>query len=316
MGEITEALRRARERSEAEGREPRAPEAPAPRPSVAPPPEPTRVAPPPAPDPPPAAEPAPVAPMPALRPPRGEDDAAPMAHLNRERRGFWQPRAIEISGEGAAAESFRQLALRVRRELAQRGSRSVAVVSALRQEGKTTVAFNLALAAASLTRSRAVALVDLDLRKPSVARTLDLRVPAGVEAVLRGETRASRVCVPIDQPALDVYPVASAQQEAQRLLVQPGLQTLVRELEQRYEIVVFDTPPVIPVPDAAVILQHVATYLAVARAGRTSTRAFSHMSELLPAGKAIGAVLNEGRLPLHARHYGYYSDDLDDLDAS
>ena len=70
--------------------------------------------------------------------------------------------------EGPNAEVCRQLALRLRTALDERGSRTVAVVSAERGDGKTTLAVNLAIGLATLTREREVALVDLDIRKPSM----------------------------------------------------------------------------------------------------------------------------------------------------
>ena len=57
------------------------------------------------------------------------------------------------------------------------------------------------------------------------------------------------------------------------------------------------------------ILRHVGAYAVVARVGKTRKRAFRHMLGLLPKDRLIGSILNEGPLPTHARHYGYYADD-------
>ena len=82
--------------------------------------------------------------------------------------------------EGPNAEVCRQLALRLRTALDERGSRTVAVVSAERGDGKTTLAVNLAIGLATLTREREVALVDFDIRKPSVARQLSISTQTGI----------------------------------------------------------------------------------------------------------------------------------------
>jgi Mrp family chromosome partitioning ATPase len=227
-----------------------------------------------------------------------------------DRSGPWQGRVVVVDGHGAAAESCRHIALRLRRELDARGARSVAVVSALRGEGKTTVACNLALALASLSANRSVALVDLDLRKPSVAACLGIPREAGIEEVLRGSRGLrSGVAVAIERPPLDVFPVRVAPPEAHELLSGPAFDAFVRELERHYETVLFDTPPVLLVPDAALALRSIAAAIAVARAGRSQRRAFESMCELLPPGVLVGSVLNEGQLPARAHQYGYYGEE-------
>ena len=298
MGEITEALRRAKLGDQADLGEPEPLEELPPRRRIVPEPPP----------PPPRFDRPLERPLVALEPfDELEDLAEHGVELTAERSLGWQARVVVVDGHGAAAESCRHIALRAKRELESRGARSVAVVSSLRAEGKTTVACNLALALASLSAVRSVALVDLDMRKPSVASYLGIPCEAGIEEVLQG-TRGLRggVVVSIENPPLDVFPVREAQPEAHQLLAGPAFEAFVRSLERHYETVVFDTPPVLLVPDATMALRHVAAALAIARAGRSQRRAFEQMCELLPPGRLVGSILNEGQLPAHDRHYGYY----------
>jgi succinoglycan biosynthesis transport protein ExoP len=302
VGEISDALRRARDerRGEAEGREEEARipaledlSARVERRSVVSPPEPD---------------------------PSGsgtaESDEKHPLHLRREREGEWQARAVAVDGASPATESFRHLALRVRAELERRSLRCVAITGPLRSEGKTTVACNMALALASVSRGREVALVDLDLRRPSIAADFQIPVEVGVEELLLGRRALSEVCVSIEKPAVDVFPAASAHDAAHELLVQPGFAALVRELERRYATVIFDTPPVLLVPDTSLILAQVSAYIAVARSGETRKRALKQMVELLPRERLLGTILNEGPLPTHRKQYGYYGADSPSLAAS
>jgi non-specific protein-tyrosine kinase len=215
-------------------------------------------------------------------------------------------RVIVTDGQGASAEAARHIALRLRRELGRRHARSLAVISSERGEGKTTVACNLALAIASLSRGRVVALVDLDLRAPSVATALGVPQSRGIDDVLRGSCRLDDARVEIEKPGLDVYSARHPEANAHELLVGPAFAALVAEFERRYEITVFDTPPMLLVPDAPVIIEQVGATVAVSRAGRTRRKAFEKMLELLPPAKLIGTVLNEGALAGSGREYGYY----------
>jgi Mrp family chromosome partitioning ATPase len=221
----------------------------------------------------------------------------------------WQARTVAVDGNSPATESFRQLALRVRAELERRSLRSVLVTGPLRGEGKTTVACGLALALASVSRGREVALVDLDLRQPSVATDLRIPVETGVEEVILGARALSDVCVSIEKPAVDVFPAARPDESAHELLIQPGFASLIRELERRYATVICDAPPVLLVPDAGLILDQVSVYIAVARSGKTRERALQSMVELLPRDQFLGTVFNEGPLPVASKHYGYYGGD-------
>lgn len=270
MGEITEALRRAREQQR-----------PATGPESASGPESLRAAT------------APSAPRETVE-------------ISVERDGEWPARAVVIDSRGPLAEAMRHLALKVRSELERRRAHSVAVTSPLRSEGKTTLACDLALALASVSRGRSVALVDFDLRSPSVAADLRLPPGEGVESFLRGAARLEDVCISVERPALDVYPARVPQQAAHELLVLPSVGILVRELERRYTTVVYDTPPTLLVPDTRILLQHVPAFVAVSRFGVTRQRALRTMLELLPREPLLGGVLNGGPLPSHASSYGYY----------
>lgn len=307
MGEISEALRRARRRQAGEPDLPPAPprpepEAPLPERAPAPPPSPPKAAAGSA-----SAE---------LVPDRPRDEGRRLVALSTDKAGVWFPRAVVADAQGAVAESFRHIALRLRRELERRQAHSLAVVSALRAEGKTTIACNVALALASIAQGRSVALVDLDLRKPSVARALGLSSQVGIEDVLRGERGLREACVSVEKPALDTYLVRVAQEDAHELLARPELEVMITELSRRYEITVFDTPPVLLVPDATMIVERVDAAVAVARAGRTAKRGFEYMQEILPQGRMVGSLLNEGPLPTRSRHYGYYAEDREDADES
>jgi capsular exopolysaccharide synthesis family protein len=254
---------------------------------------------------------------PPAPPPPSEREPARQVHLSRERDGRWTARGLLVDGAGAAPEMMRHLALRLRRELKQRNARSVAIVSAQREEGKTTTSCNLALALASLEHRRAVALVDLDLRHPSVGPGLGVQCETGIDDVLLGRRELAAARVSVDEPLLDVYPSRQTQGNAHKILGLPSFASTLHALEKQYEIVVLDTPPVLLVPDASLILETAGCAVAVVRAGRSTRRAVETLCAHLPAGRLLGAVLNEGQPPLSTESYGYYGvppDGIDDSD--
>ena len=205
----------------------------------------------------------------------------------------------------AALDASRRVALRVRTALNRAGSRSVAVASAVRGEGKTTVTCDLAIAMASLSKEGEVALVDLDLRNPSIARRLGLAVELGIEQYLSGAAELDDVRVVVQRPSLEVYPVSAPLREAHEVLVSPRFAQLIRELEARHAVVLIDTPACLVASDTAIILERVASCVLLARFGVTRTRSFRQLAASLPREKILGHVMNGVRVSRH-RYYDYY----------
>lgn len=205
----------------------------------------------------------------------------------------------------------RHLALRIRSELERRKVGGFSVVSALRDEGKTTVACSLAMALASISPERNVALIDLDLRSPSVAARLGLQPSIGIEAVIHGQADLDSIRLSLDHPALDVYPAHDPQRAAHELLVEASFADVIRELQRRYSILVIDTPPTLLVPDSTLILRHLGACIAVATIGSSRVRRFNDLIAQLPEHQIIGKVLNGTPPPKHQQDY-YYAYGPDD----
>ncbi len=216
---------------------------------------------------------------------------------------------VLVDDGGAVTDACLQLALRVRKALLDRGSRTLCVVSALRNEGKTTVSCNLALAMASIGRVDRVALVDLDLRRPSIETVLELSTPrVGIEEVLAGREPLSAARIHVGLPQLDVYPCLRGHPKAHDLLLDPRFEQLIDQLRDEYNVVIFDSPPALLVPDSTIILQHVDSFAPVARAGLTRARNFRKMLDTLPRRRMLGAILDGGAHSVHKggyyEHYG------------
>lgn len=299
MGEIAEALKRSRE--ERETRQAKAPEESRSAPAAPVPPGRSEL----------------MAALDAAKRESGDPAPAMPAEPGRESSADAAkapvPEEVLYDLEEAARDSIgpvemhRQLALQVASQLEHRSARSLAVVSALRDEGKTTVACTLAVALASVRAERSVALVDLDLRNPSVGRRLGLRPKIGIESCLLGRAELEDVRVSLRTPLLDVYPSVEHQRAAHELLARPQLAKMLRTLERRYATVIIDTPPTLIVPDASLLIKQGPCCITVARSGTTRVKRFEEMLDLLPDDAVVGKVLNSATLPNRDKNYYEYS---------
>lgn len=226
--------------------------------------------------------------------------------IRRDRDGDWLPRLCAVEPHGTTAVRFRHLAIRARAMLDQRSRQSLLVTSALPGEGKTTIAMNLALALSSVSPEYRIALVDLDLRRGRVGPLVEASPGRGIEHVLSGEAMLPEVCVDVGLPGLDVYSTNAGVRDAHGLLGRAA-ERLLRALHARYDYVICDGPPVVPVPDVPILAPLVGGCLGVVASGRSRHAACREMFELVARPFWMGLFLNEARSVQAERKYSYYN---------
>ncbi len=207
------------------------------------------------------------------------------------------------------AESFR--ALRTNLQFLDMGGRSSFVItSSVVSEGKSTTAVNLAIALADA--GGRVALLDADLRKPKVSEYLGIEGAAGLTDVLIGRASVTDVMLPWGGRSLYVLPAGKIPPNPSELLGSQRMTSLIQELENEFDIVLCDAPPLLPVTDAAILARATSGALMVVAAGRTtrhqlglSTDALNTVGAKL-AGFVLSMVPTRGPDSYYAAYgYGY-----------
>lgn len=203
------------------------------------------------------------------------------------------------------AEAYRTLRTALQFFAIDRPLRTVQVTSSNPGEGKTTTVTNLAVTMARA--GRRVLVVDGDLRSPRIHRFFGIRRTPGITDVLLGETPPRVAAGPV--PAVDELPLLAI--AAGRPTTNPSealggrtTRELLEFLAGAADIVLVDSPPVLPVSDALVLAGQVDAVLFVAQAGRTRKRDLARATELLAQVRApvLGTVLNDAP---RGGSYGY-----------
>jgi polysaccharide biosynthesis transport protein len=178
----------------------------------------------------------------------------------------------------------------------------VAVTSAVASEGKSATATNLGVVMAQL--GRRVLIVDADLRKPRLHEVLQVSNRAGLVSYLTGNADFESIISRTSVPNLFVIPAGPNPPNPSELLASDRMQELVRMARSRFDFVVIDTPPILPVTDAALVGTLVDGVTLCLRAGKvTRDEARSCRDRLQFAGiKVLGVVLNR-----HSAAQGGYS---------
>lgn len=173
------------------------------------------------------------------------------------------------------------------------GQRSIVVTSSLPGEGKSTTSVNLAIALAD--SGQRVVLVDCDLRRPDVANYTGLEGRAGLTTALIGQAELDDVIQPWLDGKLDVLTSGQLPPNPSELLGSMAMKKALEELSKAYDVIVIDSPPLLPVADSALLTKIAGGALVVVGADRIHKSQLSqalHNLETVDA-KVLGAVLNK-----------------------
>ena len=204
--------------------------------------------------------------------------------------------AALTGGDMLAVERYRTLAVRLMNMAARRKLKTLLVTSAREGEGKTTVAINLAWIM-SKPAERRVLLIDADLRRPegitasSVARKLGVTPERGWLDLLEGRAEFKDAALRIDPNGLYLLTSATAP-EAADALTSKRIEDLLEYLEQRFDFVVIDAPPILELADAQRLACVTDGTLFVTSAGRTHHHEVTEAVKLVPQERRLGVVLN------------------------
>jgi len=184
------------------------------------------------------------------------------------------------------------------------GGRILVVTSTQAGNGKTFVTANLACA---LSMIQPTVLVDLDLRRPTMAARFGLTVNAGVDDYLLGDCEWEDVGQKVAGLDLTLYPVRQARNDSSTLLSLDrlaGAMAAIRSASHQ-PICIVDTPPALILDDVMLIARNADGVLMVVEEGRTTSADLKEALRLLATTRIVGTVLNKSMTSGHRRRYEY-----------
>jgi exopolysaccharide transport family protein len=211
----------------------------------------------------------------------------------------------QVRPQSQMAESYR--ALRTSLLLSNLGAppKVIMVTSARPQEGKTTTSINTAIVLAQ--KGVRVLLIDADLRRPSIHKTLGMGPRSGLSNVLTGSaTLQQTITTSPVLPNLFIMPAGTPPPNPAELLASSNMRDLIVELREQYDHIVIDTPPTLSVTDAVVLSPRADATILVIRSGHTTKQALRRSRDILMQVNAhvAGVLLNA--VDLTSPDYYYY----------
>jgi succinoglycan biosynthesis transport protein ExoP len=219
-----------------------------------------------------------------------------------------QSNAIEHTGPGsqlaptgAEGEAFRMLRASLRYFNVDREVCSILVTSSVSQDGKTTVAWNLALAEARAGAS--VLYLEADLRRPSLSHELGIPGGDGLSLVLTGHSEARKAIHPVE--GVDVLVAGPIPPNPAELIESNRMSDLLAWAEENYDRVIIDTPPAAVVADAVPLFSQVGGVVVVARLQKSPRESAEHLRDQLvnTGAPVLGLVINGVGAPSESGYY-------------
>lgn len=226
---------------------------------------------------------------------RAVTDAPILGGISFDQLATSRPLLTQTPPQSPRAESFRQLRTNLQFANVTGQARTVLVTSSLPGEGKSTTATNLAIALAQAGQT--VCLVDADLRRPMVNEYLGLDRSVGLTSALVGSSDVNDLLQPWGEDSLFVLASGQIPPNPSELLGSEEMKHLILRLEQAFDTVIVDAPPLLPVTDAAVLSQHVGGVIVVIGTQKLKRQDLEKSLNALRmvGSNLLGVVLN--RLP-------------------
>jgi len=225
-------------------------------------------------------------------PPAEQPQEVPRLRVDRE---LLRKRKVILGDEtSVAAHSYRMLRAQILQRVRATRMRAIGIVSATTGEGKTLTAINLALSLAA-EPNQAITLVDLDLKRPSVARVLGVTPESGLETWFAGNSPASAVqCELEGLPRLRVVPTLASIPGSSEVLAGGRARQLFEELAagEPAGLSIVDLPPVLLSDDVLTAAALVEGFVLVITEGKTLRDDVERVFELLGRNRILGTVLN------------------------
>lgn len=239
------------------------------------------------------------------------------------RKGFWDKKVVHdkdandtmrIVNEDspfAIREAFKTLYTNVLYLNIEDKCKKIAITSALSGEGKTFLSTNLAITLAQNLSDSKVLLIDTDMRQPRVSALLELDIEAhGLSEYLAGIDETPNL-VYVSDKKLTVLSAGANNVNPTKLIGSKRMENLLHSLEEQFDYIIIDTPPVNIVSDAILLNEHVNGYILATRADYSDVKsvneALSRLNQI--NAEVYGVVLTSVKLKTmgYGRHSGKYS---------
>jgi capsular exopolysaccharide synthesis family protein len=205
-------------------------------------------------------------------------------------------------------EQFKALRAKFEYQVDMHKYKVVAVTSAIAEEGKTLTSANLAANLASIGRKK-VLLVDTDMRKSDIAQMFNTPSKPGLKEFLTGSVPLEKI-IHSDNSVTGLRIISGGEKGTvpANLLAGDRFRSFLQEMRNKFDIVLLDTPPILPVADTLSLRDQVDGFIFIFRIGFTPYVMFRQAVEEIEKDKILGVVLNGVEMKKYKYYQRYYGE--------
>ncbi len=204
--------------------------------------------------------------------------------------------------DSPAAEAFRLLGVRLRNLRETRSLQRILVTSTVPREGKSLVTGNIACTLAGSGRTRTL-LLEGDVRRPTQGKVFGLEQGPGLCEWLQGNSSLGDSIYQVDPLGFWIMPAGRCLSNPLELLQPARLASLMSQLSEWFDLILIDSPPVLPLADTSMWMKFADGILLVTRQGVTEKRPLQRGLEAIDPKKMLGAVVNSSKNLVHTDYY-------------
>ena len=213
-------------------------------------------------------------------------------------------------------EAFRTLRTNLAFLREKQDGKTMLFTSSIPAEGKSFVASNYAASLA--VANKKVLLIDCDIRRPRAHESFGIKIDRGLESILTEDTNPDDVIMKEIIPNLDLLPTKNMKHNVTELFLRDRMKDIIKYLENRYDTIILDTPPLAVASDAAILSKAVDGVVVVVGYDQVAKRELEFTKEMLDNANAniYGFIVNGvdkrgmsyGNYGYYTNYYSYYED--------
>ncbi|MFH1413466.1 MAG: CpsD/CapB family tyrosine-protein kinase [Candidatus Omnitrophota bacterium] len=213
---------------------------------------------------------------------------------------FYEPRS-------PITEQYRALRTNLLSIKSNKLIKAITITSSTHSEGKTITAINLAISMARDLNKKKILLIDADLRRAKISRYLGFKNEIGLSNLISNGSKIDDALINIGIDNLTILPAGSIPENPAEILGSVRIKNLIALLRSKYDFIIFDTPPIIPVTDAGLLGAQTDGVVMVIKACRTQKGVVEHGEGMLKQAQAkiLGYVLTNIQYHIPGYLYRY-----------
>lgn len=218
------------------------------------------------------------------------------------------PRIVSFyDTKSSVAEQYKILRTNIQGLNTKHPIKAITITSSIHGEGKTITALNLAITMAHDLNDKKILLVDADLRRIRISKYLGIKPELGLSEILTNGTNIDEALLDIGIKNLTILPAGKIPNNPAELLGSVKMKNLINLLKSKYDYVIFDAPPIVPVTDAGLLGAQTDGIIMVIQANRTQKGVVKHADGLLKQAQAkvLGYILTNIQYHIPAYIYRY-----------